>query len=103
METLDIIRALRRLYQELDEAYQDTLEDRHLRARDEVARSVVELGFALEHEHDYRFSTYCGAHVCDECGDHKGLARCYCGWSQSGRNGREELAELGEVIEEEDY
>jgi len=30
--------------------------------------------------HDYEFSTFCGAHVCEKCGDHRGLARCYCGW-----------------------
>ena len=38
----------------------------------------------------------CGALVCDSCGSHKGLARCYCGWSRSGANGREELEEMGE-------
>jgi hypothetical protein len=32
-------------------------------------------------EHDYRFSNFCGVKVCSECGDHKGLARCYCGWN----------------------
>ena len=30
--------------------------------------------------HEYFFSRYCGASVCDKCGDHRGLARCYCGW-----------------------
>jgi len=30
-----------------------------------------------------------------------GLARCFCGWSASGRNGRTELIEDGEIIEEE--
>jgi len=29
---------------------------------------------------EYWFSKYCGAWVCDTCNDHKGLARCYCGW-----------------------
>ena len=46
---------------------------------------------------------YCGAFVCQDCDEHKGLARCYCGWSRSGGNGREELEEMGEVIEAEDY
>lgn len=45
----------------------------------------------------------CGAFVCTECDNHLGLARCFCGWSQSGRNGREELIEMGEVIDPEDY
>lgn len=31
--------------------------------------------------HSYTFSAYCGVEVCDKCGDHKGLARCYCGWN----------------------
>ncbi len=29
----------------------------------------------------YRFRRYCGAYVCDECSDHRGLAKCYCGWN----------------------
>ena len=29
-------------------------------------------------------SPYCGVLVCCECGHHDGLARCYCGWSESG-------------------
>jgi hypothetical protein len=47
------------------------------------------------------FSTYCGARVCDDCGHHKGLARCYCGWSASGGNGRAELEAMGETIDPE--
>ena len=49
----------------------------------------------------WSFNTYCGCRVCDECGSHKGLARCYCGWSESGGNGYEELIEMGEVVESE--
>jgi hypothetical protein len=30
--------------------------------------------------HNYEWSNHCGAKVCNACGDHKGLARCYCGW-----------------------
>lgn len=50
-----------------------------------------------------RPSTHCGVMVCenDECGYHDGLARCYCGWSLSGNNGRRELEEMGETIEED--
>ena len=31
-------------------------------------------------KHDYFPSRYCGVKVCNSCGDHEGLARCYCGW-----------------------
>lgn len=41
---------------------------------------------------------YCGAWVCDHCEKHVGLARCYCGWSERGGDGRRELEELGENI-----
>jgi hypothetical protein len=50
---------------------------------------------------EYKFIAYCGAHVCVECENHRGMARCYCGWSLSGRNGRVELEEMGEVIGED--
>lgn len=49
----------------------------------------------------YEFSRFCGAYVCEACGDHEGLVRCYCGWSQSGGNGRVELEEMGETIDED--
>lgn len=47
----------------------------------------------------YTFSRGCGAYVCDECDDHKRLDRCYCGWSKNGRNGLQELIEMGETID----
>lgn len=31
-------------------------------------------------EHNYQWCKYCGAQVCVECDDHKGLGRCFCGW-----------------------
>jgi hypothetical protein len=46
---------------------------------------------------------YCGAYVCNECGTHQGLARCYCGWSAGGGDGYRELIDEGETIEPEDY
>lgn len=50
-------------------------------------------------------STYfvhgCAAEVCDDCDHHKGLARCWCGWSASGGDGRRELVEMGETIDPE--
>ena len=55
----------------------------------------------MPHAHEYAFSSYCGVEVCNECGDHKGLARCYCGWAADGGNGRQQLIEMGETIEEE--
>ena len=51
----------------------------------------------------FEFSRSCGATVCPSCDHHKGFARCFCGWSLSGINGRMELEEMGEVIEPEDY
>lgn len=51
--------------------------------------------------HFYGFDRGCGAQVCERCGWHKGLVRCYCGWSASGGNGYTELVEMGENIEED--
>jgi len=48
------------------------------------------------------FSKHCGADVCLICDNHKNLARCYCGWSVSGGDGRAELIEMGETIDPED-
>jgi hypothetical protein len=49
----------------------------------------------------------CGSFVCENnsCGHHQSssgqdFARCYCGWSASGGNGRQELEEMGEQIDE---
>lgn len=50
----------------------------------------------------YNFEKGCGAEVCCSCDDHKGLARCYCGWAKDGGNGRSQLEDLGETIEPED-
>lgn len=47
------------------------------------------------------FSRSCGVDICSACGDHKGLARCFCGWSASGGNGYRELVEMGEQIEDD--
>ena len=47
-----------------------------------------------------RWSKYCGVLVCDLCGTHKGLARCFCGWSSTNPGkGREELEAMGEQID----
>jgi hypothetical protein len=63
-----------------------------------VQRPVVAIG---AHVHAYRVDRSCGVDVCDECREHKGLARCFCGWSRGGGDGYAELVELGERIEEE--
>jgi hypothetical protein len=53
-------------------------------------------------EHNYEFRRYCGAWVCTECGGHRDLARCYCGWSETTPGqGYQELVEMGEQIEED--
>ena len=55
----------------------------------------------MAHKHEYEPRVFCGASVCAICNDHKNLARCFCGWSLSGRDGRTELIEMGEIIEED--
>jgi len=52
---------------------------------------------------DFHYSRHCAIKVCDNCGNHNGLARCYCGWSLSGEDGRQELIDMGETIEPEEY
>ena len=54
------------------------------------------------HEHVYELVRACGVYVCIECDDHKGLERCYCGWSKTyPGQGYRELIEMGEQIEED--
>lgn len=50
----------------------------------------------------FHFDEYCAAYVCQACGNHQGLDRCYCGWSVCGGDGRRELIEMGETIDPED-
>jgi hypothetical protein len=50
---------------------------------------------------EHTLSRYCGAWLCDECDHHRGLCRCFCGWSLSGADGRKELEDMGERIEED--
>jgi len=52
---------------------------------------------------EMRFDSHCGANVCVECDNHKGLARCFCGWAANGGDGRRQLEEMGETIDPEDY
>ncbi len=47
------------------------------------------------------FSVSCAAYLCDGCGAHVGLARCWCGWASDGGDGRRQLIEMGEVIGDE--
>jgi hypothetical protein len=54
----------------------------------------------MNHKHDWSpTSRSCGVPICYTCGEHRGLARCFCGWSASGGDGYRELAELGETID----
>ena len=52
---------------------------------------------------EMHLSRGCGVFVCEECDNHEGLARCFCGWAASGGDGYNELLEMGETIEPEDY
>lgn len=45
-------------------------------------------------------SNECGVKVCTNCGEHDGLVRCFCGWAADGGDGREQLIELGENLDE---
>ena len=67
---------------------------------------------ATECNHQWDFRDFCGADVCDLCEAHahvdresgeviQRLARCYCGWAESGGNGYQELLDEGENIEPE--
>src|SRR5688572_33014178 len=47
------------------------------------------------------FSRYCGAYICNACGAHLGLVRCYCGWAADGGDGRRQLIDHGETIDDE--
>ncbi len=49
------------------------------------------------------WSDYCAARVCFRCDHHNTLARCFCGWSTSGDDGRRELIEMGETIGDGDW
>lgn len=49
----------------------------------------------------FAFNRYCGAEVCDGCDRHRGMDRCFCGWSADGGDGRAQLEEMGEVIDPE--
>jgi hypothetical protein len=60
----------------------------------------------MAHKHKYEWDHFCGAQICYECNHHRSisgddLARCYCGWAESGGDGRQELVEMGEQIDED--
>jgi hypothetical protein len=66
----------------------------------------------LPHEHgDWVVSSSCGAWICS-CDAHftyngkdkepgRMLARCYCGWAANGGNGKQQLAAMGENVEDD--
>ena len=64
------------------------------------------------HEHAWNRIDSCGASVCAYCNQHASVnpdtqeviqtfARCICGWAQDGGNGRQQLREEGENLEED--
>jgi hypothetical protein len=55
------------------------------------------------HQDTVTLARYCGAWVCNACGNHQGLYRCYCGWSASGGDGYRELIDEGETIEPDEW
>ena len=62
------------------------------------------------HVHQYEFNRHCGANVCTElriteegaydCDDHEGFVRCYCGWAADGGDGRDQLRDMGENLDD---
>ena len=42
---------------------------------------MPECEYSSSGRHNFVWSKYCGAYVCSECEEHKGLAKCYCGWN----------------------
>ena len=50
---------------------------------------------------EFEFDSGCATDVCVSCDNHKGLDRCWCGWARSGGNGRQELIEFGENLDED--
>lgn len=51
---------------------------------------------------DWLLNKSCGVWICDNCGNHYGLTRCYCGWASDGGDGYQQLIEAGETIEPDD-
>lgn len=49
------------------------------------------------------WNEYCGCFVCN-CGNHfrfgSELDRCYCGWARDGGDGRQQLADYGENVDD---
>jgi len=66
-----------------------------------AGRWTVFRDWVVECDHQYNPSRSCGVNVCYDCLDHEGLALCFCGWARSGGDGRRQLEEMGENIEEE--
>ena len=64
-------------------------------------RRLEEMVWTVFCDHQYNPSRSCGVNVCYDCLDHEGLALCFCGWARSGGDGRRQLEEMGENIEEE--
>jgi len=47
-----------------------------------------------ECDHDYKWNKKCGAEVCSKCNEHRGLAKCFCGWNlQDGERLEDDIGE----------
>ena len=77
-------------------------EENEITGKVQFRQDLIEDGCIEQHECHFEFNKYCGAYVCNFCGKHKGLARCYCGWSEtSPGRGRQELIDMGENIDDD--
>ena len=67
----------------------------------ESSTNVVTENVCDSHEYPERMHSSCGAFVCLNCGYHDRLVRCFCGWAIDGGNGRSQLIDMGETIDED--
>jgi translation initiation factor 2 beta subunit (eIF-2beta)/eIF-5 len=79
---------------------------------EEIVQSVLEYLEVEECAHNWHRNDSCGAYVCTSCFQHANVnretqeviqtfVRCICGWAQDGGNGRQQLIEMGENLEED--
>ena len=87
----------------LEDAEQCAEYERHSPFRwvKESSANVVTENVCDSHEYPERMHSSCGAFVCLSCGHHDRLVRCFCGWALDGGNGRSQLIDMGETIDED--
>jgi hypothetical protein len=96
-----------------EDAYPDAVVDQI--DSDCVGSDIIDCELIEEAEkctHSWERVDSCGAYVCSHCTQHANVnretqqviqtfVRCICGWAQDGGNGRQQLIEMGENLEED--